>query len=71
MTKFLVNKFLVLALIVTSAATPMSYRFDQTALFHSVAAVAQNGAEARSKATGNCLFAPSFILAGTSRTERR
>ena len=68
MNKFLMNKFLVLALIVTSAVTPMSYGFDQTALLHSVAAVAQNGAESQEQGDGE-LFVRTELFFGRNKPD--
>jgi Protein of unknown function (DUF3574) len=68
MNKFLMNKFLVLALIVTSAVTPMSYGFDQTALFHSVAAVARNVAESQEQGDGE-LFVRTELFFGRNKPD--
>jgi hypothetical protein len=68
MSKFLKNKFLALAFIVTSAVTPLSYGFDQSALYHSVAAIAQNGVESQEQGNGE-LFVRTELFFGRNKPD--
>ena len=49
MNKFLMKKFLVLALLVTSVVTPTAYAQHQSALLTSTQAAAQNSAEGQKR----------------------
>jgi Protein of unknown function (DUF3574) len=68
MNKFLINKFLVLALIITSALTPVSYGHGQTTLSSPIEAYVQDGAVSQEQAGGD-LFVRTKLFFGRNKPD--
>ena len=68
MTKFLINRVLVLALIVTSVLPPVCYGQDQTALAPGVLAAVQNRAENQERLDAE-LFVRTELFFGRNKPD--